>query len=123
MSISQTEIDDAVEMFSGALFSALGPIRTRKMMGGLTLYAHDLTFAIYDPDQGYFLKVDETNREDYLTEGLEPFQFEFKNGKSGTMNYYPMPERCYDDPEERSVWARKAVDVALRAHAKKSKKT
>jgi len=50
MAITQTEIEDAIELFSG-----LGPIRTRKMMGGLAIYAHDVTFAMYDPNQGYFL--------------------------------------------------------------------
>ena len=115
MAISQTEIDDAVEMFS-----VLGPIRTRKMMGGLTIYAQDVTFAIYDPDQGYFLKSDTHTQEIYEAEGLERFTFEMKN-KTASMNYYAMPEAAYDDPDILEEWARMALDVALRAKKPKKK--
>lgn len=127
MPITQTEIDDTVEMFAAQIGNALGPIRTRKMMGGLAIYAHDVTFALYVPDEGYFLKADDVNRGDFDAEGLEPFTFEFtdkETGKirGGTMNYYALPERCYDDPDERIIWARGALDVALRAKAKKKPK-
>lgn len=117
MPISQTEIDDAVE-----LFSALGPIRTRKMMGGLTIYAQDVTFAIYDPDQGYFLKSDKQTQALYEAEGLSRFTFEMK-GKTAIMNYYALPEDAYDDPEVLERWARLALDAGLRAKKPKKKKT
>ena len=117
MPITQTEIQDAIEMFSG-----LGPIRTRKMMGGLTIYAQDVTFAIYDPDQGYFLKSDDQTHDIFEDAGVSKFTFEMKNGKSATMNYYAMPDECYDDPDECLIWARRSLDVALRAKAKKKKK-
>lgn len=116
MPITQTEIDDAIE-----LFSRLGPIRTRKMMGGLTIYAQDVTFAIYDPDQGYFLKSDKQTQDIYEAEGLDRFTFEMK-GKTASMNYYALPEEAYDDPETLELWARRALDVALRAKKPKRKK-
>lgn len=117
MAISQTEIDDAIEMFS-----PLGPIRTRKMMGGLTIYAHDMTFAIYDPDSGYYLKSDAQTHDLFEEAGVSKFTFEMKDGKSATMNYYAMPEDCYDDPDALMYWARLSLDVALRANSKKKKK-
>lgn len=117
MAISQTEIDDAIELFSG-----LGPIRTRKMMGGLTIYAHDLTFAIYDPDSGYYLKSDDQTHQTFEEAGQSKFTFEMKDGKSATMNYYTLPEDCYDDPEALMRWARLSLDVAMRANAKKRPK-
>ena len=116
MAISQTEIDDAIE-----LFACLGPIRTRKMMGGLTIYAQDVTFAIYDPVQGYFLKSDGQTQPLYEAEGLERFTFEMK-GKTASMNYYALPEDAYDDPDVLELWARRALDVALRAKKPKKKK-
>ena len=116
MAITQTEIDDAEE-----LFSVLGPIRTRKMMGGLAIYAQDVTFSIYDPDQGYFLKSDKETQPIYEAEGLERFTFEMKD-KIASMNYYAMPEAAYDDPEVLERWARMALDVALRAKKPKRKK-
>ena len=116
MAITQTEVDDAVEMFS-----VLGPIRTRKMMGGLTIYAQDVTFAIYDPDQGYFLKSDTQTQGIYEAEGLKRFTFEMK-GKTASMNYYALPEAAYDDSDTLEKWARLALDVGLRAKKPKKKK-
>lgn len=117
MPISQTEVDDAIEMFSG-----LGPIRTRKMMGGLTIYAQDVTFAIYDPDTGYYLKSDEQTHDLFEEASVSKFTFEMKDGKTATMNYYALPEHCYDDPDELLIWARRSLDVALRAKPKKRKR-
>ena len=117
MAINQTEIDDAEE-----LFSPIGCIRTRKMMGGLMIYADDLPFALYDPDSGYHLKVDDVTRADFEEEGIEPFTFEMKDGKIATMNYYPLPERCYDDPDELKIWGEKGLEAALRSKAKKRSK-
>jgi len=117
MPITQTEIADAED-----LFSPVGVIRTRKMMGGLMIYANDLPFALYDPDNGYFLKVDDINRADFIEAGIEPFTFEMKDGKTAKMNYYALPELCYDDPDELEIWGRKAYEAALRAKAKKKPK-
>lgn len=117
MPISQTEIDDAIE-----LFSPIGRIRTRKMMGGLMIYADDLPFALYDPDQGYFLKVDDMNRAKFEAEDIEPFTFEMKDGKTAKMNYYALPDRCYDEPYELKIWGKLALEAALRAKAKKRPK-
>ncbi len=114
MAISQTEVDDAVD-----LFSPLGPIRTRKMMGGLTIYAQDVTFAIYDPDSGYYLKSDDQTHDLFEDAGQSKFSLEMKDGKTASMNYYAMPEDCYDDPEALLLWARRSLDVAMRAKAKK----
>ena len=117
MAISQTEIDDAAE-----LFSPIGRIRTRKMMGGLMIYADDLPFALYDPDNGYFVKVDNESRADFEAEGIEPFIFAMKDGKTAKMNYYALPDACYDDPQELKIWGDKGLAAALRAKAKKRPK-
>lgn len=114
MAVTQADIDFILE-----LFEPLAPITYRKMMGGLTIYSSDAIFAIHAPDDGVYLKVDDQNRADFEAEDLHAFQVEM-NGKVGTMSYYQLPERCYDDPEELEVWARKAVDVGLRAKAKKN---
>lgn len=117
MAITQSEIDMVLE-----LFEPLAPIKYRKMMGGLTIYAADVTFAIYDPDEGYYLKSDDQTHHYFEDEGLSKFEFAKKDGSIATMNYFPMPERCYDDPEELEIWARRSLDVALRAKAKKKPK-
>lgn len=116
MAVTQNDIDMVLE-----LFEPLAPIRTRKMMGGLTVFAMDVAFALYDPESGIYLKTDAINENDFFAEGLEKFSFEM-GGKIGTMNYYAMPEHLYDDPQELEIWARKSLDVALRAKAKKKPK-
>jgi len=117
MAVTQNDIDMVLE-----LFEPLAPIRYRKMMGGLTIYAADVTFAIYDPDEGIYLKSDDLTHQFFEDEELSKFAFEKKDGQIATMNYYPMPDRCYDDPEELEIWARRSLDVALRAKAKKKPK-
>lgn len=116
MAVTQNDIDMVME-----LFNPLAPIRTRKMMGVLSIYSMDVTFALYSADAVVYLKTDAQNEGDFITEGLEKFSFEM-NGKIGSMNYYPLPERLYDNPEELEIWARKSLDVALRAKAKKKPK-
>jgi DNA transformation protein len=113
MAITQTDIDYILE-----LFEPVAAITYRKMMGGLTIYSAEAIFAVYAPDDGVYLKVDDVNRADYEAEGLQAFSFEM-NGKKGTMSYYQLPERCYDDAEELEIWARKAIDAGLRAKVKK----
>ena len=104
------------------LFEPIGNIRVRKMMGGLSIYSADVTFAILTSEGVIYLKVDDLNRVDFESDGQEIFTMTSKDGKVGTMGYYTMPERCYDDPDELEIWGRKAVDVALRAKSKKKPK-
>lgn len=92
------------------------------MMGGLAIYAHDVTFAMYDPDQGYFLKSDDLTQEVFEAANVERFEFKTKDGKVLRLNYYAMPEPCYDDPDLCLEWAHRSLDVALRAKSKKRKK-
>lgn len=117
MAITQNDIDMVME-----LFEPIGDIRVRKMMGGLSIYSADVTFAILTPEGVIYLKVDDHNRADFEAEGQEIFTMTSKDGKVGTMGYYTMPERCYDDPQQLEIWGRKALDVALRSKAKKKPK-
>ena len=114
MAISQSEIDDAIEFFS-----VIGPVTTRKMMGGLTVFFESRAFAIYDPSQGYFLKSDKHTHDIYETAGLSKFVVGEKDGVVQTMNYYAVPEAAYDDPDILREWTRHALDAALRAKPKK----
>jgi DNA transformation protein len=53
--------------------STVAPVRTRRMFGGLGIYAGDLFFAIADDDVLYF-KVSDATRPDYEAAGAHPFQ-------------------------------------------------
>jgi DNA transformation protein len=53
---------------------------------------------------------------------MDPFTYEMSNGKTGSISYYQVPERLYDDADELIDWARKSVEVMRRVHAEKRAK-
>ena len=93
---------------------ALGGVTCRKMFGGAGLYQDDRMFGLVADDVAY-LKVDDSNREDYEERHLKPFK-PWVN-KSMVMPYYEIPPEVLEDPQELVEWAEKSVEVA-----KKSKK-
>lgn len=86
-------------------------VRSRRMFGGVGLYADDVFFAVIADDELY-LKVDDETREAYIARGMEPFR-PYKDARS--MEYYQLPAEILEDVDELSVWARDAVEAALRA--------
>lgn len=96
----------------------LGPVRMRGMFGGAGVYLDDLMFGLIF-DETLYLKVDDRNRPDYEAEGMEPFTYEMTDGTTGSLRYYEVPERLYDDPDELVQWARKSLDAMLVVRAEK----
>lgn len=86
-------------------------VRSRRMFGGVGLYADDVFFAVIADDELY-LKVDGETREAYTARGMEPFR-PYKDERS--MEYYQLPAEILEDVDELSVWVRDAVEAALRA--------
>jgi len=101
MSISDHDIDFAKE-----LFADVGEITTRKMMGGLTIYADTQVFAIIDSDGKLYLKASGEMAKQLEAAGSSLFTYTGKNGKTGHMNYWTMPEDALDDPTHAADWAR-----------------
>tara|TARA_R110002124_G_scaffold55259_4_gene156456 strand:+ start:542 stop:970 length:429 start_codon:yes stop_codon:yes gene_type:complete len=99
----------------------LGPVRMRGMFGGSGIYLDDLMFGVIFGETLYF-KVDDRNRADYEAEDMGPFTFEMKSGEVGSLHYYEVPERLYDDPDELIGWARKSIDVMVSVQAEKRAK-
>lgn len=99
----------------------LGPVRMKRMFGGMGIYLDDMMFGVVFGETLYF-KVDDRNRVDYEDEGMEPFTFEMRSGKIGSFSYYEVPERLYDDAEELIEWARKSVDAMQVVQAEKRAK-
>ncbi|HEY4345832.1 MAG TPA: TfoX/Sxy family protein [Parvibaculum sp.] len=96
----------------------LGPVRMRGMFGGAGVYLDDLMFGLIF-DETLYLKVDDRNRPDFEAEGMEPFTYEMTDGSHGSLRYWEVPERLYDDPDELVQWARKAMDAMLVVRAEK----
>lgn len=107
--------------FLHEVFESFGTIRSRKMFGGHGIYHQDLMFGLVADDELY-LKTDEDNLAEFEQRGLEPFQFESKDGKVMQMSYLKAPEEIYDDPDAARHWANLAFDAALRNAAKNAKK-
>lgn len=96
----------------------LGPVRFRGMFGGAGVYLDDLMFGLIFDETLYF-KVDDRNRADFEAEDKGPFTYEMNDGSTGSLHYYEVPERLYDDPDELVQWARKAMDVMRAVKAEK----
>jgi DNA transformation protein and related proteins len=86
-------------------------VRSRRMFGGVGLYADDLFFALIDDDTLYF-KADDSNRSDYVERGCRPFQ-PFADDPTYSMNYYNVPPEVVEDGDDLKRWAKKSCAVAL----------
>ena len=94
-------------------------IRARAMFGGVGIYAGGLFFALIDDDILY-LKVDDSNRPDFVAAGMSPFMPFGAGGE--VMQYYELPADLLEGGEELGVWVGKAIEVARRAKKKTRKR-
>jgi DNA transformation protein len=90
--------------------AAVPALNTRRMFGGVGLYSGESFFALIDDDVLFF-KVDDSNREDYVSRGMKAFMP--IPGKA-SMGYYQVPEDVIEEADELARWARRSVDVALK---------
>ena len=95
-------------------------VRAKDMFGGVGIYSADRFFALIADDLLY-LKVDDTNRSDFETRGLQPFRPYGPGGE--VMQYYPIPEDVLEDLETLRGWVDKAVAVATRKRARHPKRS
>ena len=102
------------------LFQELGPVRTRKMFGGLGVYAGDRMFALVASGDLY-LKVDDGTRPAFEAAGSRPFIYD-KDGRAIAMSYWLLPGEAFDDPTEAARWGRLAIEAAGRSSAPKQRK-
>ena len=105
MSLSREEIEAARDLFSG-----LGEVTSRRMMGGLCLYHEGTIFAIVMSDGGLFLK----GAGDFVAEleaaGATRWTYRrTEDTQPRFMPYWTLPEEALDDPERACDWARRAL--------------
>ena len=106
MSVTAEDIDHAVELFSG-----LGDLSTRKMMGGLCIYHQGTIFALLMSDGQIYLKGAGDFQDVLENEGCRRWQYQHKDRDKPTfMPYWTLPETAMDDPDEAAHWARRALD-------------
>jgi len=97
--------------------SGWGGVTARRMFGGAGLYRDGRMFGLLADDTAY-LKVDDSNRAEYLTAGSSPFRP--YPDKPETMSYYEVPPDVLDQPEEMVRWARSSL--AIQAGTRKARR-
>lgn len=96
---------------------AVAPITTKPMFGGVGIYSEGLFFALIAEDRLYF-KVDDSNRGDFESAGMEPF-YPYDSPKP--MKYWELPPWVLEDGKELAPWVDKAIRVAEGAKRTKKK--
>ena len=88
MAASDEFVDYVVEQLSG-----WGEVSVRRMFGGAGLYREGTMFAVVADDVAY-LKVDDSNRDDFLRAGSAPFEPYPDKIKTTIRTYFEIPAGC-----------------------------
>ena len=92
-------------------FSQWGNVTARKMFGGAGLYRDGKMFGLIADDVAY-LKVDDSNRKDFVEAGSSPFKP--YPDKPTTMSYFEVPPDVLDNPEELVKWSEQSLVIQKR---------
>jgi DNA transformation protein len=114
MAVSQGYLDYILDQLH-----VIGPVRAKRMFGGVGLYREGVFFGLIAGDVLYF-KVDDSNKPDYAAAGMEPFRPYGKG--SYAMSYFAVPEVVLEDEDLLRSWARKALEASLRKPSTKKRK-
>lgn len=105
-------VTDSFVTFVLEQLESLGPIASKRMFGGVGLYAGDLFFALIAGDELY-LKADEATRGAREKAGARPFQpFPDRPRGKGRTRYYSVPASILEDAEALLAWAKESVAIA-----------
>jgi DNA transformation protein len=103
--------DSFLDFVLGQL-EAIGPITSKRMFGGVGLYAGDLFFALIAGGELY-LKTDDATRGQLEAAGGRPFQpYPGRPRRGGTSQYFSVPIAMLEDSDTLTAWARRSVAVA-----------
>ena len=106
MALSAEVVAYAVDLFSG-----IGNVTSKRMMGGVCLYADNTIFALVRSDGVILLKGAGAMAERMEREGWEKWTYVRSNGQRGAMPYWQLPQSALDDPEEAAALAREALSA------------
>jgi DNA transformation protein len=105
-------VTDSFVEFVLEQLDAVGPLTSKRMFGGVGLYAGDLFFALIAGDVLY-LKADDSTRGLFEAAGARPFQpYPDRPRGGGTMQYYSVPVAVLEDSDTLTAWAIRSVAVA-----------
>jgi DNA transformation protein len=113
MGVSGEFVDYVVEQLAG-----WGAVSVRRMFGGAGLYREGTMFAVLADDVAY-LKVDDSNRDDFLRAGSAPFEPYPDKIKTTISTYFEIPADVLEDPDELARWAQRSWLVARKSKSEK----
>jgi DNA transformation protein and related proteins len=100
--------------------AGLGGVSSRRMFGGAGLYCDEIFFGLIADDVLY-LRVDDSNRDDYTARGMAQFR-SYADRPHVSMNYYETPADVLEDARQLVTWARRSLAVAMQAPAKTARR-
>jgi DNA transformation protein len=106
MPISDEFVDYVIDQLS-----ALGEVSARKMFGGAGLYCDGTMFGLIADDVAY-LKVDDSNQEDFVKAGSVPFTPYPDKAKTTVMSYYEIPADVLENRDLLAEWAERSLAIA-----------
>lgn len=89
----------------------IGEFETKRMFGGLALLHLGSAFAKIKNDK-VWLKVDESNLEDFKKQGMK--QYTYGKDNSRKLNFYETPLEVIEDRDKLKDWVKKSVKVAIK---------
>ena len=89
----------------------IGEFETKRMFGGLALLHQGSAFAKIKHEK-VWLKVDNTNREDFEKLGMQ--QYTYGKDNSRKLNFYETPIEVIEDRDELKDWVKKSIDLAMK---------
>jgi DNA transformation protein len=99
MAVSDEFLDYVIDQLAG-----WGEVSARRMFGGAGHYCDSVMFGLIADDVAY-LKVDDSNREDFVKAGSSAFNPYPEKDKSVVMSYYEIPADVLEDAELLCKWA------------------
>jgi DNA transformation protein len=89
----------------------IGEFETKRMFGGLALLHQGSAFAKIKHDK-VWLKVDESNLEDFKEQGMK--QYTYGKDNSRKLNFYETPIEIIEDRDKLKDWVKKSIEVAMK---------
>ena len=108
--------ESAADMaFARDLLAGLGPVETRRMFGGVGLYAGPVMFGLLD-DGRIYLKTDIALKADLAAAGAVSWLYTERKGPMAGVpqetSYWSLPDTALDDPDEAVAWAARSLAIA-----------
>ena len=95
--------------FIRELFAPFRHVAVKCMFGGAGLFAGGLMFGLVF-DGVIYLRADAATVPDFEREGSAPFTYQARS-RPRSLNFWRLPERLYDDPDELAIWAGRALAI------------